>query len=655
MNKPIIHLLLATLLASAAPPTADGAVRHFTQTEEYSKAAALLRSEPPKKYEFNRAVLSDVLRFLADDAGLNYIALPEDEDSSGQLITFSITASPFAALEVIADTHGVAMIFEDGIWYMRPVDDQQLIGRTYKIRYNPGEVVTSGSRNEGVSGSGSAGISGPTGGGRRGSNGQDTNSLSVGEFYSPDLSLNNVGAAFQVSADALIEDIEKLLGIRGGGGDANIAPSTSVGLDGPLALTVDPRSRRQTDGSEGGDSQSQVIWNSDANTLFIVATRQQHQLVDAYLESVDRPQALIAVEVKFFESGKDPRKSFGIDWSGVLADYTVGIGGLDTEIDLNDIAATAMYPQSAILAADSASASLRAMVQDNDTRTTSYPRVLTKNNREVLIQSVVNQPVLSAESSTSQGAGGISTVEVTYLPIGTTINVLPKVMPDGTINMNLAVTVSSIIGNVVINGNPYPQASSRVYTAPLKLKSGYTAAIAGLDQADDSTAESGVPVLSKIPIFGAAFRDRFNSRSRRNLMIWITPYILDSNTEGIGEAPVSEVPITQRDPLRQAPQIYDSGEPVGGIDALRDVVLWADREQRRIDAVVHDRRIDDKMREEAGNLIRVTDAVIGWTETAQERYPSRATELQVSQWSLEQIRRKTHKAEWQAVIKSDFY
>ena len=68
----------------------------------------------------------------------------------------------------------------------------------------------------------------------------------------------------------------------------------------------------------------------------------------------------------------------------------------------------------------------------------------------------------------SPPTGGISTASVTYLPIGTTINVLPKIMADGTISMNLSVTVSSIIGNVVINGNPYPQASSRVYTAPLK-------------------------------------------------------------------------------------------------------------------------------------------------------------------------------------------
>ncbi|CAN5331120.1 hypothetical protein BH23VER1_BH23VER1_06260 [soil metagenome] len=652
MKKPVTHLLFATLVACALVATAHGAVRHFTHTAEYSEAAALLRIEPPKKYEFNRAVLSDVLRFLADDAGLNYIALPEEEDASSQLVTFSITASPFAALEVIADTHGIALIFEDGIWYMRPVDDQQLIGRTYQIRYNPGEVVTSG----GGGGSRSSGVSGGSGGGSNfgggGGGGQGQNSLAVGEFYSPDLSLNNVGASFQVNADALIEDIEKLLGIRGRG-DANIAPSTSVGYGGTLNLNVDSRVRRRAE--DDSAPESQVIWNSDSNALFIVATRQQHQLVDAYLESIDRPQPLIAVEVKFFESGQDPRKAFGIDWSGVLSDYTVGVTGLDTQIDLNDVATTALYPQSAIFAADAAQLSLKAIVQDNDTRTTSYPRVLTKNNREVLIQSVVNQPVLSAESSTSQGAGGISTVEVTYLPIGTTINVLPKVMPDGTIDMHLNVTVSSIIGNVVINGNPYPQASSRVYTAPLKLKSGYTAAIAGLDQADDSTSEAGVPFLSKIPVFGAAFRDRFNSRSRRNLMIWITPYILDSNTEGVGEAPVAEVPITLRDPLRHAPEIYENGEPVGGIDALRDVVLWADREQRRLEAVVHDRRIDDQMRKEVGNLLRVTDAVIDWTEIAQERYPSRATELQVSHWSLTEIRRKTQRNDWKAVIKSDFY
>jgi type II secretory pathway component GspD/PulD (secretin) len=61
-----------------------------------------------------------------------------------------------------------------------------------------------------------------------------------------------------------------------------------------------------------------VIWKSDSNTLYIVATRLQHMWVEGYLAAADKPQSLIAIEVKFIETSRDPKREFGIDWTGTL-------------------------------------------------------------------------------------------------------------------------------------------------------------------------------------------------------------------------------------------------------------------------------------------------------------------------------------------------
>ena len=143
------------------------------------------------------------------------------------------------------------------------------------------------------------------------------------------------------------------------------------------------------------NNNSQVIWNSDNNSLFVIGNRQQHQLVEKYLETVDRPQPLIAVEVKFFETTKDPRKQMGVDWSGTMdGGYGLSLSDLSTNVNLNKIKSTDM-PMTAILSGPDVQAKVLALVKDRETTTVSYPRVLTKNNREVAIQSVVNQPVLS--------------------------------------------------------------------------------------------------------------------------------------------------------------------------------------------------------------------------------------------------------------------
>ena len=55
-------------------------------------------------------------------------------------------------------------------------------------------------------------------------------------------------------------------------------------------------------------------------------------------------------------------------------------------------------------------------------------------------------------------------------------------MADNRINLNIGITVSSIIGEQVIAGNPYPVATSRVYNAPVVVDNSYTVAISGLDE-----------------------------------------------------------------------------------------------------------------------------------------------------------------------------
>ena len=247
---------------------------------------------------------------------------------------------------------------------------------------------------------------------------------------------------------------------------------------------------------------------------------------------------MIAVEVKFFETTKDPKDQLGIDWSGTLGDSGVGfdLSGLSTDLDFNFLKNT-VAPQSAVLSSTDVNTTLRALLTDQETTQVSYPRVLTVSNREVIIQSVINEPVLAASSSTTPGAGATTTSAVQYLPIGTVINLLPREMSDNTVALDVQLTVSSIIGERSIEGNPYPIASSRVFNAPLRVRSGYTVAIAGLDEALNTNGKSAVPMLGKLPVLGELFRNRSKKHSRKNLMMFITPTLLRSNTQGVSERP----------------------------------------------------------------------------------------------------------------------
>ena len=267
-----------------------------------------LRSQPQKAYEFNRAVLRDVFRFLADDAGISFVSLPEVGQTEEKLVTFALRASPFRALEIIAKANGVALFYEEGVWYLRPYNDKELIARIYKLKYNTQEKVTSS--DSAAASAPYATTSGPGG---------------TAEGSVPDLglSLQGVTDIFRTDPKQLVADIRSLLGIPTSGFEAANAGEVTVDASSTLDIpqSVQPGSTEApADNVAGKPGGPQVIWNSDSNTLYVVASRQQQQWVEGYLQSMDRPQPLIAIEVKFLETNKDPRKQLGVDWTGTLGD-----------------------------------------------------------------------------------------------------------------------------------------------------------------------------------------------------------------------------------------------------------------------------------------------------------------------------------------------
>lgn len=552
-------VLLAVAGIAAAPVRAQyGQEMALLNSPAYEAAAAPLRNAPPRQYNFSKAVLSDVMRLMAEDAGIGFFGLPDGNGGADNLVTFTLNASPFSALETLAKANGVALIYDAGIWYLRPANDQELIGRIYEINYNAQELVTKnnqamggggmGGGNVGGGGFGGGGFGGGGGGGGFGGGG------------AAGLNLQGAPDFFVTEPSRILEDIQNILNIPTTGGNATFAPTASVdnvaqlsvgGFQGQPDLVVRQPMVAGAAGAGGeATTQSKVIWNSDSNTLYVVATRQQHQWIEAYLASADRPQPMIAVEVKFIETSRDPSSDLGIDWNGVLGQNGLEVSLTDASgpIDLNNVGGYSL--PTAVLSYSDLNVKLRAIYNDRKTRMVSYPRMVTLDNREVSFRSVVNQPVLGSSASASLGAGATETSAIEYLPIGTVINVLPKRMAGNKILLNVSVTVSDIIGTEIINGNPFPIATSRVYTAPLTVQSGFTVAISGLDAARVDENESGLPILGRLPVIGYAFKNRSQDRNRQHLMMLITPVALDTGTEGLTEKPIT------REPWKAAPSVH---------------------------------------------------------------------------------------------------
>lgn len=527
-----------------------------------NQIAQHLRNAPPRLYEFDRASLRDVLRFLADEAGIPFVALPEDAAQDRQ-VTFTMRAAPFRVLEIISKSNGVALFFENGIWFMRPFNDQQLIGRTYKLKFNPQdqvEFVGAESNQAGATTTGGASSSGI-----------------------PDLNVNlsGGGSVFEVQENPLLEDIEALLGIPTTGFTAPVQPEVSVGGFPAMELypnEIDPALIQAPTAGEA-ENGARVIYNDETNTLYVIATRQQHQWVETYLNSVDVPQDLIGIEVKFLETTRDAEKDLGINWADSFANgYGATLSGLSTQLNWDAFVNPPQafwQPTTSTLALDDLTARLDIWGEDRDIEITQYPRVLTLNNKEVAIRAVRNQPVLASTSSVTPGVGGTTTQSVSYLPIGTILNILPKIVGEQSVILNTAVTVSNEIGTQPILGQDYPITASRVYNAALQVDSGYTVAIGGLTESLDGAQEQGILGFKEIPLLGYLFKTKGYERNQRNLIIFITPTLQKSRwTQGLPEEPISVVNQTGPDGEPGRPTFTPNGRLVGGLPNLNNAIAW---------------------------------------------------------------------------------
>jgi len=605
-----------------------------------SAIAAELRDQPAKKYEFNRAPLRDVLRMLADDAGISFVSLPDGTAGDNTLVTFTIKASPFQALEIVAKANGVALFYEAGVWYLRPFDDQELVARTYTIKFDTQEEVKYRNQSSGgATSSSSASMGGNTvnGGGGGSGLGQSSSAPDIG------LSLDGVTDIFHVEKsesgggtgdggriDTIVKDVKALIGIPttgfdapGAGGTAGTVSPNSVQ---PRSATAKPASVEATSDSE--KTGQKVIWNSNSNTLYVVATRQQQGWVKGYLAASDRPQPLIAIEVKFLETTKDPRKQLGLDWTGTLGEgYQVKLSDISAKVNFDRFVnpattnGSAFVAGTAVLSASDVAVTLRAFLADRDSSTVSYPRVLTRNNREVVIRSVINQPVLAAQSTVTPGVGGTSSSQIVYLPIGTIINVLPKVMSDGSVSLTVAVVVSSIVSQERIQGNNYPVVSARIYYAALNVDSTYTLAVGGLDEAFDASLKSGIPFLKDIPVLGELFKSYDRSQRKKNLMMFITPTILSPRTTvGISEKPESTIPETPNEPT--PPSFTTDGMLVGGSAALDNAVRWVVRREQYYAQIVEESRVEKGTPIEIAGVVDVCELLMDQISLMKEARPS---------------------------------
>jgi type IV pilus secretin PilQ/predicted competence protein len=290
------------------------------------------------------------------------------------------------------------------------------------------------------------------------------------------------------------------------------------------------------------------------NTIFFRETRSNIDNVRKLLVQVDKPTKQVMIEARLVEVTANPRQSFGINWAGVVGSstsaktfsYGAPATGTTTTtsstIPTTDLAlgdpnnknlfgslGKLALGQFAILTVPQMSATLRLLNEDADAEFLANPRVVTADNQQAKIEITRNQPVpqLNFNEQTATAVFGGFQDKI----FGNKLLVRPSVNKDNFITLAVKPEISNKVGDQTFTFATAqvssPIIDTRTLDSNVLIKSADTLAIGGLLQDEQTKARNKVPFLGDLPMLGYLFGERLNARVKRNLLVFVTPTIID--------------------------------------------------------------------------------------------------------------------------------
>lgn len=243
----------------------------------------------------------------------------------------------------------------------------------------------------------------------------------------------------------------------------------------------------------------------------------------------------ILLRVKFAELDRTRELQYGVNLLGLPGQTQVGTTtGQFGPPQLNGVAGLGPIPnqsqttisQALNIFALNPKLSLGALVQALQTESIlqilAEPNLVTTNGKEAqfLVGGQFPVPVL-------QGGANAGAVTVQFKDFGIKLIFTPLITPNNTLKIKLSQEVSQIdrADGVTISGFLIPALSTRRAETEVELSEGQSFVVAGLLNNQETDNFSKIPILGSLPIFGALFRSRDDTKQRTDLVVLVTPEI----------------------------------------------------------------------------------------------------------------------------------
>jgi len=314
----------------------------------------------------------------------------------------------------------------------------------------------------------------------------------------------------------------------------------------------------------GGDAIGAVMVDEHTNSLIVQAMKSDIDKIVAVVNDLDNATPQILIEAHIVEATQDTARELGIQWGGLYhgtghgRNYylTPGAstgGNTGTTVDqpiapeagtaanfpVNSLA-SGITPELAgltigLLSQDVGNyilnVQLSALEEEGKVNILSSPSITTLDNQTAVIESGKEVPYQTVENDE---------VKIEYKKAVLSLDVTPHVIEGKTLKLNINTKKDELDFANAVGGNP--AITTKKAQTTVMLYNGQTTVIGGLSRENNSKSETGVPGLRNIPLLGWLFKGESKGAQMEDLLIFITPHILEPSptVSGKAEAPERE-------------------------------------------------------------------------------------------------------------------
>jgi len=315
--------------------------------------------------------------------------------------------------------------------------------------------------------------------------------------------------------------------------DAQVLPTdkaVTIGDAAGLATASSGSTNASISITEGSDIN--IIADEVSNTLVILGTAREYEMVESAIEKLDVLPKQVLVEATILEVGLSGDLNFGVEWffkNNNIGGNKSGLGQLSLGAD--GIATQAPgFSYSVIDGIGDIRLVVNALESKTNVKVISSPSIMVLDNKTASINIGDEIPVPTRQSTSNLDPSAPTVNEIQYRNTGVLLEVSPRINAGGLVTLEVKQEVSDAI-TTETSGLDAPTIQQRTIESTVAIQSGQSVILGGLIRDKQEDSKSGLPVLSRLPVVGNLFSQTSNSDRRTELLVILTPHVISNPVE----------------------------------------------------------------------------------------------------------------------------